>query len=68
MFVNSSNFQQKLDSKTKQYIYCDMLKATTVEPEKQPLLVNGYATTFVSTQRLSKKRENSYKRASGLAE
>jgi hypothetical protein len=27
-----------------------MLKARTVEPEKQPLLVNGSETTFVSRQ------------------
>jgi hypothetical protein len=28
-----------------------LLKARTVEPEKQPLLGNGYETTFVSRQR-----------------
>jgi hypothetical protein len=31
-----------------------LLKARTVEPEKQPLLVNGCETTFVSRQRLGK--------------
>jgi hypothetical protein len=30
-----------------------LLKARTVEPEKQPLLANG-SETFVSTQRLGK--------------
>jgi hypothetical protein len=30
------------------------LKARAVEPEKQPLLVNGSETTFVSSQRLGK--------------
>jgi hypothetical protein len=31
-----------------------VLKARTVEPEKQPLLGNGSETTFVSRQRLGK--------------
>jgi hypothetical protein len=31
-----------------------LLKARTVEPEKQPLLANGSETTFVSRQRLGK--------------
>jgi hypothetical protein len=31
-----------------------LLKARTVEPEKQPLLANGYETTFLSGQRLGK--------------
>jgi hypothetical protein len=31
-----------------------LLKARTVEPEKQPLLANGSETTFVSRQRFSK--------------
>jgi hypothetical protein len=31
-----------------------LLKARTVEPEKQPLLVNGYKTTFISRQQLGK--------------
>jgi hypothetical protein len=31
-----------------------LLKARTVESEKQPLLVNGAETTFVSRQRLGK--------------
>jgi hypothetical protein len=31
-----------------------MLKARTVEPEKQPLLANGSEITFVSRQRLGK--------------
>jgi hypothetical protein len=31
-----------------------LLKARTVEPEKQPLLTNGPETTFVSRQRLGK--------------
>jgi hypothetical protein len=29
-----------------------LLKPRTVEPEKQPLVVNGFETTFVSRQRL----------------
>jgi hypothetical protein len=32
-----------------------LLKARTVEPEKQPLLANGSETTFVSIQRLGKQ-------------
>jgi hypothetical protein len=32
-----------------------LLKARTVEPEKQPLLANGSETTFVSRQRLCKQ-------------
>jgi hypothetical protein len=31
-----------------------LLKARTVEPEKQPLLANGFETTFISRQRLGK--------------
>jgi hypothetical protein len=31
-----------------------LLKARTVEPEKQPLLANGSETIFVSRQRLGK--------------
>jgi hypothetical protein len=31
-----------------------LLKAKTLEPEKQPLLANGLETTFVSRQRLGK--------------
>jgi hypothetical protein len=31
-----------------------LLKARTVEPEKQPLLANGSETTFVARQRLGK--------------
>jgi hypothetical protein len=31
-----------------------LLKARTVEPEKQPLLANSSETTFVSRQRLGK--------------
>jgi hypothetical protein len=31
-----------------------LLKARTVEPEKQPLLANGSETTFISRQRLGK--------------
>jgi hypothetical protein len=31
-----------------------LLKARTVETDKQPLLVNGFETTFVSRQRLCK--------------
>jgi hypothetical protein len=31
-----------------------LLKARTVEPEKQPLLANGSETTFVCRQRLGK--------------
>jgi hypothetical protein len=31
-----------------------LIKARTVEPEKQPLLANGFETTFVSRQRLGK--------------
>jgi hypothetical protein len=31
-----------------------LLKARTVEPEKQPLPTNGSETTFVSRQRLGK--------------
>jgi hypothetical protein len=31
-----------------------LLKARTVEPEKQPLLGNGYETTFIPRQRLGK--------------
>jgi hypothetical protein len=33
------------------YILAYLLKARTVEPEKQPLLVNGSETTFVYKQR-----------------
>jgi hypothetical protein len=32
-----------------------LLKATTVEPEKQPLLVNSSETTFIFRQRLGKR-------------
>jgi hypothetical protein len=36
-----------------------LLKARTVEPEKQPLLANGSETTFVYRQRpLNKQRNN----------
>jgi hypothetical protein len=31
-----------------------LLKARTVEPEKQPFLTNGSGTTFVSRQQLGK--------------
>jgi hypothetical protein len=31
-----------------------LLKARTVEPEKQPLLANGSETTFISSHRLDK--------------
>jgi hypothetical protein len=31
-----------------------LLKARTVEPEKQPLLANGSEATFISKQRLGK--------------
>jgi hypothetical protein len=31
-----------------------LLKAKTVEPEKQPLLANSFETTFISRQQLSK--------------
>jgi hypothetical protein len=37
-----------------QYIVAYLLKARTVEPEKQPLLTNGSETKFVSRQRLGK--------------
>jgi hypothetical protein len=33
-----------------------LLKARTVGPEKQPLLVNGSERTFVSMQRLQKQK------------
>jgi hypothetical protein len=36
------------------YIVEHLLRARTVEPEKQPLLANGPETTFVSRQRLGK--------------
>jgi hypothetical protein len=35
-----------------------LLKAKTVEPEKQPLLGNGSETTFVSGKRPRKKHRN----------
>jgi hypothetical protein len=35
-----------------------LLKARTVEPEKQPLLANGSETTFVSRQRPRNKQRN----------
>jgi hypothetical protein len=37
------------------YIVAYLLKASTVESEKQPLLANGSETTFVSRQRLGKQ-------------
>jgi hypothetical protein len=36
------------------HIVAYLLKARTVEPEKQPLLANGSESAFVSTQRRSK--------------
>jgi hypothetical protein len=36
------------------YIVAYVLKARTVEPYKQPLLANGYETSFVSRQMLGK--------------
>jgi hypothetical protein len=36
------------------YIAAYSLKAGTVDPEKQPLLANGFETTFVSGQRFGK--------------
>jgi hypothetical protein len=38
----------------KQHTVVYLLKAGTVEPEKQPLLANGSETTFISKQRLGK--------------
>jgi hypothetical protein len=38
----------------KRHIVAYLLKARTVEPEKQPLLANGSETEFVSRQRLGK--------------
>jgi hypothetical protein len=35
-----------------------LLKARTVEPEKQPLLVNGSETTFVSRHRPRNTQRN----------
>jgi hypothetical protein len=35
-----------------------LLKARTVEQEKQPLLVNGSETTFVSRQRPRNRQRN----------
>jgi hypothetical protein len=41
------------------YVVVYLLKARTVEqPEKQPLLVNGSETTFVSRQQLQNKQQN----------
>jgi hypothetical protein len=50
-----------------------LLKARTVEPEKQLLLVNGSESTFVSRQRLQNKQDKelllgSHQQAKGLAE
>jgi hypothetical protein len=36
---------------SKHYILAYLLKARTVEPEKEPLLANGSETKFVSRQR-----------------
>jgi hypothetical protein len=40
------------------YIVVYLFKATTVKPEKQPLLANGSETTFVSRQRPRNKQGN----------
>jgi hypothetical protein len=40
------------------YIVTYLLKAITVEPEKQPLLANGSETIFVSRQRPRNRQQN----------
>jgi hypothetical protein len=54
-------------------IVAHLLKARTMEPEKQLLLVNGSETTFVSRQWLRNKQDKqpllgSHQQAKGLAE
>jgi hypothetical protein len=44
--------------KSNRKILAYLLKARTVEPEKQPLLANGSEITFVSSQRLRNRQWN----------
>jgi hypothetical protein len=45
---------QLLREAKSEYTVAYLLRAKTVEPEKQPLLANGSETTFVSRQLLGK--------------
>jgi hypothetical protein len=43
-----------------------LLKAITVEPEKQPLLENGSGTTFVARQHIHDKRQLNKQQRNGV--
>jgi hypothetical protein len=54
IFTNWFTRAEFEDVETRGSIVAYLLKARTMEREKQPLLANGSETTFVSTQRLDK--------------
>jgi hypothetical protein len=55
LFTREPEARSKISASiSKKYTVVYLLKARTVEWEKQPLLGNGSGTTFVSTQRLGK--------------